>query len=70
MSNLHNQGDKVAFRVKSVEEEDATASGMLVGIITHTDSLGHYIRVKGETLCCDHYVADWELMCVLEANHG
>lgn len=65
---LHKQGDTVAFRVKSVEEEDAEASGVLVGTITHTDSMGHYIKVKNETLCCDHYVADWELSYATEAQ--
>lgn len=68
MTNLHKQGDKVAFREKSVAEEGREASVMLVGVIRHTDAEGHYIAVKDETLCCDHYVADWELTYVLEAN--
>jgi transposase InsO family protein len=64
---LHERGDKVAFRVKSAEEEEATSSGTVVGVIVHTDVGGHYIRAAKETLCCDHYVADWELMSVKEA---
>ncbi len=62
---LHKIGDTVAFRIKSVEEEHAETSGVCVGQITHTDTLGHYIKVPNDTLSCDHYVADWECLYVV-----
>lgn len=63
---LHEIGDKVAFRRAVAGEPGAEVSVILVGRIKHTDEEQkcHYVQVGEDTVCCDHFVPDWELMSV------